>query len=125
LLYSCASCNVGKGDQIIPDPIAVLIAEQLIVHDDGSISGLTRDADHLIRVLDLDDEDYRRWRRSWIRIIELAEWYDPQLYLKLMGFPEDLPDLARLRPPAGNMKPEGVEASYFEQRKRGTLALTY
>ncbi len=125
LLYSCASCNVGKGDQIIPDPTSVLTAEQIIVHDDGEISGLTAEVDRLIRVLDLDDEDYRRWRRVWIRIIELAEQYDPQLYLDLTSFPEDLPDLARLRPPAGNERPEGVQASYFEQRKRGTLAMTY
>ncbi|MCY2988962.1 MAG: hypothetical protein NTY19_13985 [Planctomycetota bacterium] len=42
-----------------------------------------------------------------------------------MGFPEDLPDLSRLRPPEGNSRLDGVEQSYFAQRQRGELPETY
>jgi hypothetical protein len=125
LLYSCATCNLAKGDHVIPDPTVELTALSVIVHDDGSIEGLTEDVDRLIRVLDLDDEDYRRWRRTWIRIIELAARYDPDLYRQLLRFPDDLPDLSRLRPPAGNERPEGIEHSYFAMRQRGELPATY
>lgn len=125
VLYSCACCNAGKGEQVVPDPTVVMLAEQLVVHEDGAITGLTNDADRLIRMLDLDDEEYRRWRRTWIRILELAERFDPPLFRQLMGFPEDLPDLSRLRPPGGNSRPAGIGESYFEQRKRGTLPIGY
>lgn len=37
-----------------------------------------------------------------------------------MGFPDDLPDVGRLQPPA-NSRPEGIEQSYFAQRLRGEL----
>jgi hypothetical protein len=42
-----------------------------------------------------------------------------------MGFPDDLPDLRRLRPPAGNARPEGLEDSFFAKRRRGELPETY
>jgi hypothetical protein len=42
-----------------------------------------------------------------------------------MGFPDDLPDLSRLRPPGGNSRPEGIEESYFAQRQRGESPAFY
>ena len=45
--------------------------------------------------------------------------------LKLMGFPDDLPNLARLKPPAGNSRPEGIEHSYFVQIKKAILPEVY
>lgn len=125
LLYSCASCNVSKAGQQIPDPTFVLTARQIIVQEDGTIQPLSADAGRLISVLDLNSEDYRRWRQMWIRIIQLAAQYDQQLYRELMGFPDDLPDLARLRPPRGNTRREGLKQSNFERRERGELAETY
>ena len=35
------------------------------------------------------------WRLVWIRNVELAGELDQKQYLRLMGYPEDLPDLAR------------------------------
>jgi hypothetical protein len=35
--------------------------------------------------------------------------------------PIDLPNLARLRPPGGNSRPAGVDASHFARRARGEL----
>jgi len=57
--------------------------------------------------------------------VTLARRYDPDLFQRLMGFPDDLPDLGRLRPPEGNTRPEGVEESYFAQREKGVLPETY
>ncbi len=125
LVYSCAACNSTKGDQLVPNPTFVLTRQQVIVHHDGGMDGLTEDADRLIRMLDLDSDEYRLWRQTWIRVLELAHEYAPSVYRRLMGFPESLPDLARLRPPGGNTRADGIEDSYFEQRRRGTLAEMY
>jgi hypothetical protein len=125
LLYSCAVCNGAKGRHILPDPTAVLSARQIAVHDDGTVEGMSEDAERIIRVLDLNDEDYCRWRRIWLRIIDLAEQFDRQLYSQLLGFPDDLPDLTRLRPPGGNKRPAGIWESAFAKRDRGELAQTY
>lgn len=64
-------------------------------------------------------------KRSGPGIINLAEQYDHRLYRELLGFPDDLPDLARLRPPEGNRRPEGIQESCFAQRERGELPSTY
>jgi hypothetical protein len=41
----------------------------------------------------------------------------------LLGYPDNLPDLSRLRPPR-NTRPEGVAKSFFARRKRGELPET-
>lgn len=79
-LYTCDACNLTKRDQLIRDPTVELVSCSVIVHEDGSIEGLTEGADRLIRIFDFDDEDYRCWRRTWIRIIELAAQYDSKLH---------------------------------------------
>lgn len=126
LVYSCHACNLDKSNQRCPDPECVLTAEQVIVHDDGAIEGLTEEANRLIQMLDLDDEDYRDWREMTIRILKLARERDPGLYLQLMGFPDDLPDLSRRRRrPPNNTRPEGIEESSFAKREREELPETY
>jgi hypothetical protein len=75
--------------------------------------------------LDLDGDDYRQWRLTWMRIIDLAAEYDRELYLQLMGFPRDLPNLRQLRPPGGNSRPDGIENSHYEMRQRDELPDEY
>ena len=125
LLYACAVCNAAKGRHLVPDPTAVLTAGQIVVHDDGTVKGSGEDAERVIRVLDLNDADYCRWRKIWLRIIDLAERYDRPLFNQLLAFPDDLPDLARLRPPGGNNRPEGIRESASAKRERGELPRTY
>lgn len=125
MCYVCSFCNAAKGRHLIPDPNAVLTAREIVVHDDGTVEGINEDADRIIRVLDLNDVEYCRWRRTWLRIIALAEQYDRPLYNQLLGFPDDLPDLARLRPPGGNSRPEGIRGSSLAKRERGELPSTY
>ena len=61
----------------------------------------------------------------WITIVQLAERYDPPLYQRLMGYPDDLPNLTRLRPPGGNTRPEGIADSTYFRRKNKTLPGTH
>jgi len=41
-----------------------------------------------------------------------------------MGYPDDLPDFSRLKPP-GNKKPKGINDSYYARRVRGELPEVY
>ncbi len=102
-----------------------LVRGDVWVNEDGTIEGRTRRRRQLIRVLGLDDREYTEFRLVWLEIIDLAAREDPELYRRLMGFPDDLPNLGRLRPPGGNSRPEGIERSYFVQRKKAILPDTY
>jgi hypothetical protein len=125
LLYSCRACNAAKWLQTIPDPCVALIASALQVQEDGRLVATTRDATRIIRVLGLNDPEQIEMRLLWLGVIALAKQHDPALYARLMGFPTDLPDLRRLRPPEGNTRPAGVAASYYALAEAGKLAPSY
>jgi hypothetical protein len=125
LLYSCATCNVAKGDDLIPDPCLYLLNGAVEVRADGVVEARTPEASRLVRQLGLDDRRATEFRLMWISIVEMAARYHRPLYQRLMGFPDDLPNLARLRPPGGNTRPDGIEASYYVKRQNGSLMATY
>ncbi len=125
LVYGCSACNVGKGKQLVPDPLTALVCADVWVNEDGTIEGHTWQARRLIRVLGLDDREYTEFRLLWLEIVGLAAREDLELHRKLMGFPNDLPNVARLHPPGGNSRPEGIEQSYFVQKQKAVLPETY
>jgi hypothetical protein len=125
LVYGCATCNALKSSHLLPNPEQTLVEGDVHVHEDGTIVGHTRSARRIIRVLGLDSPEYLHFRALWIGIIALASKYDPELYHKLMGFPADLPNLARLRPPKGNTRPDGVEQAWHMREQAGILPETY
>jgi hypothetical protein len=125
LLYSCTRCNLAKRDQEVPDPTVHLTTDELRVYPDGRMEGLTPAAKKLIAKLDLNSPQARQWRLIWIRNIELARQFDREQYERLVGFPDDLPDLSRLRPPGGNARPAGVAESHFARRQHNRLPATY
>jgi hypothetical protein len=124
LVYACRRCNSVKLDQPIDDPITVLSAESAVVLPDGILASHLLEVKRLIQQLDLNSPKLRKWRVMWMRIVDLAEERDTNLYQQLTGFPEELPDLSRLRPPK-NSRPDGVEISWYAKRERGQLAETY
>ncbi len=121
LLYSC---NSKKGSLALPEVERSLTSESVTVGLDGRLVPHTDEAERLILVMTLNSPQWLQWRLSWIRIVELAAERDPELYRRLMGFPEDLPDLSLLKPPA-NSRPEGIDESYLAQRERGELPDVY
>jgi hypothetical protein len=125
LVYACARCNVIKSSQHVPDPLTALNTETIRVQPDGALESHSDDAETLILDLDLNSPEMVSWRLLWMRIVELAQENDADLHRRLMGFPVDLPDLRRLRPPKGNSRPEGVARSYHAQSARGELANIY
>lgn len=124
LLYSCTACNSLKGDRIVPDPTAHLLAATVTVDDDGVIRGTTRESRRIISRLQLDGPEATEFRKRLLAILRLAEAHDPDLFARLMGFPDDLPDLTKLKP-VSNARPEGVAESWHARRLRGELPATY
>ena len=120
LVYACRRCNNVKQDQPIEDPLNLLSSDAVLVLPDGTLVSHRRDAERLIRQLDLDSPKLKSWRVMWMRIVHLAKERDTTLYHQLTSFPQDLPNLARLRPPR-NSRPEGVELSWYAKRQRGQL----
>ncbi len=124
LVYSCRRCNIVKRDQRIDDPVVVLTGETVTVLPDGTLASGDPQSWRLIRQLDLNSPAARKWRVMWMRLTALARERDPDLYRLLVGYPESLPDLGRLRPPV-NRKPEGVHFSCLARRQRGELPAEY
>ncbi len=124
LLYACSTCNSAKGDQTVPDPCSMTLADGLRVYEDGRIEGLNDDGKRLIEILNLDSEDQRRCRRDILLILRMASNGDQALLADLLRFPDELPDLSRKNPP-NNSRPGGIRQSYFARRQRGELPEAY
>ncbi len=129
LVYACTRCNSWKQDNITLNPCQVAMGEFLRVNEDGTIEAMTPEAVEHVQVLGLDDSILTKFRRKMIRLMkrlealpderskaELREWF---------GFPDDLPNLAVLRPRRGNTRPEGVAQCYYERRRAGELPELY
>lgn len=124
LLYACRRCNSVKLDQPVDAPQTILSSPSVIIYPDGTMASDQSRARRLIQQLDLNSPMLKKWRVMWMRIVDLAQQQDISLYQQLAGFPEDLPDLKRLRPPA-NSRPESIEVSWHAKRQRGQLPETY
>lgn len=124
LVYCCRRCNAVKLDQSIDDPLSLLTPEYVVVLPDGLINSANIPTQCLILQLDLNAPRIIRWRIMWMRIVQLAAERDFGLHLQLTGFPEELPDLASLKPPL-NYRPDGIEESWYAKRERGMLPESY
>ncbi len=125
LLYACHTCNLNKSDDLAIDPCRIGLGALVQVDSEGAITALSDEGAILIQALNLDNDDYTRFRRTWLKILAAVREQDPQTYLDLMNYPQDLPDLEPLKPPRGNFRPQGVDQSYFARRRRGELPSAY
>jgi hypothetical protein len=124
LVYACRRCNLVKLDQSAKDPLMGLSSEFVVVLPDGVVASDEPQARRLIHQLDLNSPKLKKWRVMWMRIVDLAKERDVKLYKQLVAFPEDLPNLGRLRP-SSNYRPDGIEVSWYAKRQRGQLPETY
>lgn len=124
LVYACRRCNSVKGEQSVDDPLANFSSRSIEVLPDGAIASGQLQTRRLIQQLDLNSPTLKKWRVMWMRIVLLAKDRDANLYEQLVGFPEDLPNLARLRPPR-NSRPDGIDVSWHVKKQRGQLPETY
>lgn len=124
LVYACRRCNSVKLDQAVSDPMMSFSSEFVVVRPDGLIESDKPQTKRLIQQLDLNSPKLKKWRVMWMRIVNLAKERDTKLYKLLVGFPEDLPNLGRLRPQT-NSSPDGIEVSWYAKRIRGQLPESY
>ncbi len=126
LVYACCRCNSLKQDSNVPlDPCREAWQEHLEVEIDGSIHPLTAEGVELIAICRLDRPAMTEARRRMIELLTALHSSDRpearELYDLYRGYPQNLPALEKLRPPQGNTQPSGIETSYSERRRRGTL----
>jgi 5-methylcytosine-specific restriction endonuclease McrA len=124
LVYACRRCNLVKRAQTVANPFRLLRATRATALADGSLRPHDRDTQRLIRQLDLNSPQLIFWRVMWMRIVDLAKDCDRDLYLQIVGFPPDLPNLSKLKPPQ-NTRKEGLEHCWFVRRQRGDLPAAY
>jgi hypothetical protein len=130
LVYACCVCNTWKKD--FPETLdfsAVAFAEHLEAQADGTIRALTLRGQALIDVCALNRPRLVAFRRDLRALLALLAGCRGEAAVRLrqryLGYPDDLPDLASLRPPGGNTRPEGIASCCFERRRRGELLDTY
>lgn len=122
--------NLVKGKRRVPDPCKVVLGKCLFVHTNGERTGQieARDGDkvgeQIIRVLRLDSDDATRVRRQLIGILRSLARTDESLFRELIGYPTNLPDLAKTKAPA-NAKLAGIGESAFHLRSHGKLPEWY
>lgn len=125
LLYACVACNLTRGNQPIPNPLEHLLSSTVEVQASGRILAQTPSAEEIVEVLHLNDADYIFRRGQMIAMLAELEKRRPDLHRVWLGYPDQLPDLSRLRPPDGNVRPDGIEQSHFARQRRGALPATY
>ncbi len=124
LLYACPACNSQKSDQLLPDPCEIALGDCVRVHADGRIEALNEHGDALIGILALDDPLTVKRRRMLIGTLSSLARRNWPMFVEWMGYPEDLPDLAKF-PPPHNGKPEGVAQSHLARKRRNELPEVY
>ncbi len=130
LLYACRRCNAAKQDILALDPTEQAFGLHLQVLQDGSIQALTPKGQDLIDLLHLDEDPARQVRRFYLEVLALkaANFEDPEvdrLYLETFGYPADLPDLTRLRPPGGNLRDASERTCHYVLRQQARLDAVY
>jgi hypothetical protein len=125
LLYGCQACNLLKADHVVLDPLRVFTRASVSVKRDGRMRGRTKAARTLIDLLQLNSPSYQQRRRLMLAILQSVRRVNRELYVDLMRFPDDLPDLSVLRPPGGNSRPAGIKRSFYVLRQAGKLPSVY
>jgi hypothetical protein len=126
LVYTCPWCNQAKAGVAVPNPADVAYGAALYVGADGIIEAKDKFGQVLVEGLKLDHPALTSQRRLGLRVTRLAEEKNNvALLLRLLGYPDDLPNLRTRRPPDGNSQPAGIAACCYEQRRRGELQLIY
>lgn len=124
LVYSCRTCNLVKGSNEVDDPFETLHGGNLRCDPDGRLVAASKEANRLILVLDLNSPQAIEWRLMFSRIATMARHNDSSLYAMLVGFPRNLPNLARKQAPS-NSRPDGVDKSWYAQSQRNELPEYY
>lgn len=124
LVIACRQCNGTKSAKSLPSPEIVAYGDCLHVDDDGRIHAKNNFGEAIIEALRLDGSDYTGLRRDVIAMIREAAPGSTALK-RLLGYPEELPDLSKERKPKSNKCPNGIHESHFARKQRDELPEYY
>lgn len=126
LLYACVTCNSARQDNQLPvDPSRQSLSQHLRMTKDGRVEPRTDKGAQLIEICQLNRATlvgFRRRLQAAVAVLVAMNSVEAESVLRdIMTYPDDLPNLAALRPPGGNQRPNGVRHCCSEQRRRGEL----
>jgi hypothetical protein len=131
LVYACTRCNSAKS-ALIPllDPTVSAFGAHVQVAADGAIAALTPQGQQLIDLFHLDKPPAREVREEYLLLLRAKKEHPDNptihaLFLRKFGYPTDLPDLRKLRPPGGNAKKSSEDTCCQARRERGELPEYY
>ena len=131
LIYACTRCNAVKQALIaLLDPTVVAFGDHVRVVASGAIEALTPQGQQLIDLFHLDRPPAREVREEYLLLLR-AKKEQPDnptihaLFLRKFGYPTDLPDLRKLRPPGGNARKGSEDNCYHARQERGELPECY
>jgi hypothetical protein len=112
------------------DPTQVAFGSHLRLGTGAELIGVTPEGWDLIDLLHLNKNPALKVRQHFLRLLTLKERHpdDPdveKLFSAAFGFPEDMPDLRKKRPPGDNTMPGSEKSCYFARRERKELPPTY
>ena len=129
LVYACSQCNAVRGIASVPDPTVYAYGRHLQVMDNGYVGARTRMGRELIEICRLNRPHLVSFRRGMLELLAVLRQrsgvHVDALLQNSPGFPLSLPNLAILRPPGGNHKPQGITNGYYVRKQRDALPETY
>jgi hypothetical protein len=125
LVYCCARCNTLKSTKLgLPDPCNSTLAKHL-KQGSGYFIASTPLGKRLIEYLRLNSPERVSNRLQYMLFFENRARLPHKLLGLAFGYPADLPDLARLKPPKGNSRPAGVKTTHFARKRASKLPPYY
>ena len=124
LVTACRQCNGTKAAKLLPSPESVAYGDCLRVDDQGRIHAKNSQGETIIEALRLDGPDYTRLRRDIIAIVR-ENAPGSRTLKRLLGYPDELPDLSKERKPKFNRRPRGIHQSHHSRRQRDDLPEYY
>lgn len=126
LVYACGRCNTLKAAKLgLPDPCETSLKKHLKLLRSGHFVGKTPEGKHLIGYLRLNAAERVNDRSIRIYAFDSQERTPENILSAHFGYPPDLPDLAKLKPPKGNSRPDGLKTSHYIRQQQKKLGPYY
>jgi 5-methylcytosine-specific restriction endonuclease McrA len=126
LVYACIRCNTLKSTKLgLPDPCQSSLAKHLKLLPDGRFTGQTPEGVRLVQYLMLNSPDRVGDRLFHLYTFQTQNRVRQDMLRLRFGYPPNLPDLSKLKPPKGNQRPKGLEGSYYVRQQLGRLPPYY
>jgi hypothetical protein len=126
LVYACAWCNTLKSTTLgLPDPCRTALGKHLKLERTGKFVGRTPQGKRLVEYLRLNAQERIIDRTRALFMFERQRRFANNTLRLWFGYPADLPDLVKLKPPKGNTRPAGIQKYHLARQRRGELPPYY